>query len=89
MKLDIYIRFEEKIEYLRKLGYTIGKRKEHMWWSVYHNDTEEEDVEVWYVQKNGIDYGCPSRNHYGSEEWVDSVFQQEIHDRVKKFVLAL
>jgi len=88
IELKLYASFEEKVAYLRKKGFTIGKRTETMTWSVYHNDTESEDVEIWYVQKNGQDFHKPWSN-FGTQEWVDNAFESEIESNLKKFLLSL
>lgn len=89
MELKIHIRLEEKITYLRKKGYDVKKQKETMAWSAYHNDVEYGDFEVWTVYKNGREYGRPMRRDFADDEWVNKVFDEEIEQRLKKFILEL
>lgn len=88
MDINVYFTLEEKITFLEKKGYTIKKQVETMSWSVYHNDIESEDFGGFAVYKNGKTYGKPCSHNFGSEKWVDDVFQEEMEKRFKELLSA-
>lgn len=89
MKLDIHFRLEEKIDFLRRKGYEVKEEIESMSWSVYHNDVESADVKIYAVYKDGIAFHRPCGMNYNPDEWVDSIFQVEIEQKLKKFILEV
>lgn len=79
--------FDEKKQYLEKLGYTVQLKEYTYTISVYHNDTDEVTKEIWHPEKDGELIKNPYHN--GKEDWVDYVFVREIKKKFKEFLLKL
>ena len=47
------------------------------------------DVKIYAVYKDGIAFHRPCGMNYNPDEWVDSIFQVEIEQKLKKFILEV
>jgi hypothetical protein len=78
---------EDKLSFLRKLGYEIKQIDYEMSYPCYHNDVEYGNVKVWAVYYKNQEYLKPSGYNFGQEEWLDYVFCEEMQKKLRKILL--
>lgn len=89
MNVVPFIKPDEKIDYLQRQGFEVKRIQHTNYVNCYHNQIEEEHVEVYAVYQNGQEFRKPGYSHYGLREWswVDSVFESIIQEKFKAWML--
>ena len=67
---------QEKIEILEANGYEVKLETRSFWRSVYHNDTESWDAEIYAVFKDGKEVNEYRANNVSKDYYIDDVFDQ-------------
>lgn len=70
----MYVNEDEKVNWLRKLGFTVNLETLNMAYPVCNGDVEYEDQTVWTVRKNEQDYHKPGGYNFKREDWLNAVF---------------
>lgn len=81
MKLELHFSAQDMANFLRRHGFEVKAVKEEMWFSVYHNDTEKEIIDVTGVFRDGKPYQKPLCNFVG-DEWLNRVFQSVLAEKL-------
>lgn len=85
--MNPYFTTEEKVQYLKKLGFDVKLEKREMSYPCYHNDVEVFKTEVWAVYKNDTEYRRPGGYNFKKEDWLDTVFNMEMNEKLKIILL--
>lgn len=87
MQLELYFTEKEQIKFLRSRGFSVEHKVISMGYPCYHDDMEHEDVKVYAVYKNGKEYEKPCGYNFRRDEWVETVFEQEMLLKLKLLLL--
>lgn len=82
-----YFSHDEMTTILEQNGYTVKLVTVNMRYSVYHNDVEYEDVEVWGVFDGDGEYKKPSYLDFKKYDWLRDAFTSVAKQKVFDFLI--